>query len=217
MISTHEQILEKGQLYVGCRFPAKEDYRMQLCHFGLLIGQALAAYGARERFSVDFVCLPNGSSLNNNEDDNNAASSPHVEKKKKKWEVYAIEINLRSGGTTHPFETARLISDGYLDPHDGLLKVTVANSLESREEPRYYQASDNVIGARLVGKPLSEVCELLDSAGLGWNSQQKEGCLFYFTGALGSFGKLGMLSLASSPERATRQFNSAAELLKQQL
>ena len=32
------------------------------------------------------------------------------------WEPYAIELNLRKGGTTHPFLTLQFLTDGTYDP-----------------------------------------------------------------------------------------------------
>ncbi len=37
------------------------------------------------------------------------------------WEVYAIEINLRKGGTTHPFLTLQFLTDGAYDPEHGVV------------------------------------------------------------------------------------------------
>ena len=48
------------------------------------VGQRLMREGVLGRFAIDFVAV---------RDDQN------------RWHVYAIEINLRKGGTTHPFLT----------------------------------------------------------------------------------------------------------------
>jgi len=78
--STHEQILggPTAQVYKGCRFPAGEPYRLRLQEVGLRVGEALAGHGVMGRFSVDFLARPR-------DDD---------------WDVKALEINLRMGGTT---------------------------------------------------------------------------------------------------------------------
>merc|ERR1712100_126985 len=94
ILSTHEQILDpkNDSLYLGCHYPAKKPYRTQLAEYCRRIGSILAQKGALERFAVDFVVVPDDSYEN--------------------FKIYAIEINLRSGGTTHPCETARLICSG---------------------------------------------------------------------------------------------------------
>ena len=57
ILSTHDQILggPDGQIYLGCRFPADEAYRIRLQDLGLKVGRKLAEKGALERFGVDFV------------------------------------------------------------------------------------------------------------------------------------------------------------------
>ncbi|MFM6277666.1 MAG: carboxylate-amine ligase, partial [Dolichospermum sp.] len=100
ILSTHDQILggPDGQIYIGCRFPADENYRCELQELGLKVGQKLAEKGALERFAVDFVTVDKG----------------HGE-----WDIQAIEINLRKGGTTHPFMTLKLLTNGHYDLTDG--------------------------------------------------------------------------------------------------
>ena len=99
VLSTHEQILggAGGQTYLGCCFPAAEPYRVALMEHGLAVGRALAAEGALERFGVDFIARRFG----------------------ERWDLQAIEVNLRQGGTTHPFMALRAITAGRLDPATG--------------------------------------------------------------------------------------------------
>ena len=35
------------------------------------------------------------------------------------WDIQAIEINLRKGGTTHPFMTLKLLTNGHYDLNTG--------------------------------------------------------------------------------------------------
>ena len=102
IVSTHDQILggPDGQVYMGCYFPADDAYRLQLQDLGLKVGEALAARGAMERYSVDFI----------------AVQDPET----KAWTLHAIEINLRKGGTTHPFMTLKLLTNGTYDYSTGL-------------------------------------------------------------------------------------------------
>ena len=59
ILSTHDQILGGAdqQIYLGCRFPACEGYRLKLQELGLKVGQALAEKGAMERYGVDFITV----------------------------------------------------------------------------------------------------------------------------------------------------------------
>src|SRR6187551_338434 len=81
IMSTHDQVLggPHGQTYFGCHFPADPEYAAQIAAEGLKIGRRLAREGAIGRASVDFVAVRQGA----------------------RWDSYALEINLRCGGTTH--------------------------------------------------------------------------------------------------------------------
>src|SRR5262245_3659931 len=76
-ISTHDQILggPSGQVFLGCSFPAHDDYRLKIQETGLKIGEALANHGVVSRFASDFLVHREG---------------PDAE-----WKVTALEINLR--------------------------------------------------------------------------------------------------------------------------
>src|SRR4029078_11832081 len=83
LLSTHDQLLggPTGQSYLGCVFPADTAYGFQITHVAAYGGSSWAKEGVIGRFALDFVV---------------------VRAKNGKWEPYAIEINLRKGGTTHP-------------------------------------------------------------------------------------------------------------------
>ena len=61
IISTHDQILGglSGQVFLGCSFPAQDEYRLLVQDTGVKIGQVLARYGVVSRFSVDFLVYRN--------------------------------------------------------------------------------------------------------------------------------------------------------------
>ena len=83
LLSTHDQMLggPTGQIFLGARFPADTAYGPAIMRAAEKVGQRLAQEGVVGRFAVDFFVVRRGDH----------------------WEPYAIEINLRKGGTTHPF------------------------------------------------------------------------------------------------------------------
>jgi hypothetical protein len=83
VISTHDQEVggESGQVFLGAYFPAKEEYAIEIGEYGLKVAEALEKTGVMGRFAVDFISV----------------------KEEDGWKHYAIEINLRKGGTTHPY------------------------------------------------------------------------------------------------------------------
>jgi hypothetical protein len=101
LLSTHDQLLggPSGQTYLGCRFPADFGYARAITQEAAKIGARLAAEGVLGRFAVDFVVVRG----------NDGA-----------WTPFAIELNLRKGGTTHPFLTLQFLTDGSYDAATGL-------------------------------------------------------------------------------------------------
>ena len=68
------------------------------------------------RFAVDFVVV--------RDDDGD-------------WTPYAIELNLRKGGTTHPFLTLQFLTDGRYDAGTGLF-------LTPRGDEKHLVATDHL-------------------------------------------------------------------------
>ena len=101
-ISTHDQVLggPSGQVFLGCLFPAQDGYRRAITDEALKIGAVLGRRGVVSRFGVDFLAV-----------------REHPEDA---WTLYALEINLRMGGTTHPFLALQFLTGGRLDPETGL-------------------------------------------------------------------------------------------------
>ena len=97
LLSTHDQLLggTGGQSYLGCRFPADPAYAPMISREAKKVGTRLAKEGVLGRFAIDFVV---------------------VRSNKGAWQPYAIEVNLRKGGTTHPFLTLQFLTDGTYDP-----------------------------------------------------------------------------------------------------
>ena len=100
LLSTHDQLLggASGQSYLGCIFPADPAYSRLISEPAITIGERLAREGALGRFALDFVVM------------RDAAGD---------WSAYAIELNLRKGGTTHPFLTLQFLTDGSYDGASG--------------------------------------------------------------------------------------------------
>jgi hypothetical protein len=176
LISTHDQILggPSCQVYIGCRFPARDEYRIALQEAGTRVGHALAAHGVISRFGVDFLAHRNGS-----ED----------------WKLTALEINLRVVGTTHPFLALKFLSGGRLDAASGLFY-----SLGGRA--KYYIATDNLESESYRGLLPEDLVDILTVHQLHYDHRTESGVLFYLIGAMSEHGKLGMTAIANSHEEA---------------
>ncbi|MBR8829854.1 MAG: carboxylate-amine ligase [Chlorogloea purpurea SAG 13.99] len=187
ILSTHDQILggPDGQIYLGCRFPADTNYRLQLQELGLKVGQILAKKGAMERYGVDFI----------------AVRSPVTGE----WDLEAIEINLRKGGTTHPFMTLKLLTNGRYEEETGLFF--------SQEQAKYYISSDNLQKSQYRGLLPDDLMDIIAKHRLHFDSSSKTGTVFHLIGALSEFGKLGLTCIGNSWEEAEAIYQRVEEVL----
>ena len=188
IISTHDQILGgvDGQVYEGCYFPADADYRHELQEMGLKVGEVLAAKGAIERYGVDFITV----------------QDPHT----KRWDIQAIEINLRKGGTTHPFMTLRLLTNGRLDYDTG-------NFLSQQNQEKYYIATDNLHKPQYQGLLPNDLMDIIAQERLHFDSSSMTGTVFHLMGALSEFGKLGLTSIGNSLAEAKEIYDRVETVL----
>jgi hypothetical protein len=185
VVSTHDQILggPQSQVYLGCRFPADIEYRLAIQQNALRVGRVLAAKGVMGSFGIDFLVAPGHGG--------NA--------------VYLSEINLRMGGTTHPFWMARLATGGSYDASTGEL---VADG-----RPKRYVATDNLKEPSLVGCTPAEVIEAVDRAGLAFDTAGCTGITLHLLGALPGFGKMGATCIADTPVDAEVLYKELTTLL----
>ena len=190
ILSTHDQLLggPDGQIFLGCQFPAAEGYRHQLQDLGLEVGKNLAAKGVIERFGVDFIAVP---TTNGN------------------WDLQAIEINLRKGGTTHPFMTLKFLTNGYYHLDDGLF-------YSQQGKPKYYVASDNLQHAQYRGLLPTDLMDIIARNGLHFDTSTETGTVFHLMGCLSEFGKVGLTSIGNSIAEAQQIYQRVEEVLNKE-
>jgi hypothetical protein len=179
LLSTHDQILggPTGQIFLGCRFPADPGYRAVVEAQGMKAARALAAAGVIGRFGIDFICVKDHGG----------------------WQAHAIEINLRKGGTTHPFLTLQFLTDGHYDAARG-------GFFDARGRQFFYEATDNLESPRYRGLTPDDLIDLAVMNDLHYHAAAGEGVVFHLIGALSEFGKIGMVAVGPSPERARTLF-----------
>ncbi len=190
ILSTHDQILggAGGQIYLGCNFPAQAAYRLALQEMGRQVGEALAAKGALERFGVDFVVQ-------------------QIEKNGDRvWDIQAIEINLRKGGTTHPFMTLKFLTNGRYDRATGLF-------YSQQGRPKYYVASDNLQKPQYRGMLPNDLIDIIAHHRLHFDTSTETGTVFHLMGCLSEFGKLGLTSIGDSPHHAQEIYDEVINVL----
>jgi hypothetical protein len=188
LLSTHDQILggPSGQVYLGCRFPAADGYRREMQEAARRIGRVLAERSVVSRFGVDFFA---GRRAGSDE-----------------WELHALEINLRVGGTTHPFLALQFLTGGKLDPETGVFHSP--GGLE-----KHYRSTDNLQSPRYRGLCPEDLIDITTINRLHYSHGTETGILFHMIGALSQYGKVGLTAIGNSAEQAEKIYADALAVL----
>lgn len=189
VISTHDQELggEGNQVFLGAHFPAKTEYAKSIGEMGRAVGNALLGKGALGRFGLDFISVKEGDA----------------------WVHYAIEINLRKGGTTHPYLMLDYLTQGHYNEDTGI--YCMANG-----QPRFYFSSDNLFDTCYRGLTPHDLIDIAMLHELRYDGSTQEGVVFHLIGALSQYGKLGVVCIGDSPEKAQSYFNRTVEVLERE-
>ena len=190
VISTHDQLLggPSGQVFLGCHFPADAAYRLDIQHSAQRVAEQLAGRGVMGRFAIDYVSVqqPDGA-----------------------WRHHAIEINLRKGGTTHPFLTLKFLTDGSYDPESGLF-------YSQSGRPKYYFASDTVQSDAFRGLRPVDLMDIAVFHGLHFHGPSERGVVFHLISALSEFGKLGLVAIGDNPAQADFLYEQTLQVLREE-
>lgn len=190
LLSTHDQLLggPSGQSYLGCVFPADMAYAGLISQEAAKVGKRLAEEGVIGRFALDFVV---------------------VRSKHGKWDPYAIEINLRKGGTTHPFLTLQFLTDGTYNPETGIF--TAPNG-----QQKFFVASDHVESPRYRSLTPDDLFDIVVRHNLHFDQTCQTGIVFHMMSALGELGRTGMTAVGNSHEDAKATYERAVAVLDQE-
>lgn len=197
IISTHDQIMggEDGQVFLGCRFPAAPPFQAMLHSGGLKIGKRLAQEGLVERVSIDYMAVPSipeqPVGINN------------------PWKLYAIEINMRKGGTTHPLRSLQFLTGGHYNPNTGLFTTP-------RGSTKYYVASDNLISEKYKRLLPEDLIDIITYAKLHFNSTTNTGVIFHMIGAVSQYGKFGVTCIGNTPTEAQDFYDKTVRIIQQE-
>ena len=186
VLSTHDQILggDDGQVFMGSRFPANPEYAVQISRSARKVGELLAERGIIGRFAIDFM-------MTTAQDG---------------WQDHAIELNLRKGGTTHPFLTLQFLTDGTYDEASG-------HFLAPSGKRKFYVASDHL---EIDGLKRFTPQDLIDIAlmhGLHFNQATQTGSVFYMLSAVPTHGFVGVTSVGDSPDEAQERYDAVVSTL----
>ena len=148
------------------------------------IAEVLKKEGVLGRFGIDFISV----------------------KEETGWKHYAIEINLRKGGTTHPFLMLQFLTNGNYDETTGVFETPNKQQL-------FYFASDNVQNDTYKGLTPQDLIDIAMFHGLHYDGAAQRGVMFHMIGALSQYGKMGIVCIADSPEEAFSLYTKTIEVL----
>jgi hypothetical protein len=130
------------------------------------IGAVLAGKGVLGRFAVDFVVVRDGEG----------------------WRSDAIEINLRKGGTTHPFLTLQFLTDGRYEAEG-------ARFLTPTGAERHLVATDHLEDPILSGLRVEDLFDLVACTGMHFDQSRQSGVVFHMISSLTECGTVGMTAI----------------------
>lgn len=186
ILSTHDQILggPTGQSYLGARFPADPAYATAITAEAEKVGRVLAGKGVLGRFALDFVVVRQGTD----------------------WQTQAIEINLRRGGTTHPFLTLQFLTDGVYVHEEGRFRTPSGAE-------RHLVATDHLEDEALRGLDVDDLFDLVARAGLHFDQSRQTGVVFHMISSITECGRVGMTAIGDTPDSAQDVFDRAESAL----
>jgi hypothetical protein len=187
LLSTHDQLLggPTGQKYLGCEFPADPAYARDISEHAMSIGRRLAALGVLGRFAVDFVVVRDTDG---------------------DWASYAIEINLRKGGTTHPFLTLQFLTDGRYDGETGVFRTPAGDR-------KHLVATDHLESESLKALSIDDLFDIVARHRLHFDQSRQSGVVFHMLSCLTEHGRVGLTAVGDSPEEAQALYERASECL----
>jgi PGM1 C-terminal domain len=175
ILSTHDQVLggAHAQKYFGCHFPADPQYAAALATEGLKVGRRLAREGVIGRCAIDFVTVPRDGG----------------------WQVYALEINLRCGGTTHPFFTLQALTDGRYDPLGAEYRT-------GNGRLKHYAATDHLAGEGYATLTPDDLLDVAERHTIGWDADTETGVALHLVSALAAAGWVGLTAIGDTLDGA---------------
>lgn len=176
LLSTHDQILDgpSGQRFAGCRFPADPAYAATVSVLARQIAEQLADLGVIGPLAVDFLM---------------------ARERQGRWRPFALEVNLRMGGTTHPYRTLTGLTDGTYDPE-------TATFTTRRGDSRHYVAIDHLEIPQLQALGHAGLLARAMRQDLRFDHKRGRGVVFHMLTSIEPLATVGVTAIADSPASA---------------
>ncbi len=100
----------------------------------------------------------------------------------------------------------QFLTDGDYDYENGLY-------LTANRQTRYYFCSDNLKSDKYIGITPPDLIDIAMMHNLHYDGTSQEGVMFHLIGALSQYGKLGVVCIGSTPERAKNFYEQTVKVL----
>ena len=186
LLSTHDQVLggASGQSYLGCVFPADPAYSRKIAEDALPVARRLAELGVLGRFAIDFV----------------------VAESDGEWSSYAIELNLRKGGTTHPFLTLQFLLGGSYDAEEGVFTTTSGDR-------KHLVATDHLESPALTTLREEDLFDIVVRHDLHFDQATQTGVVLHMISSLTELGRIGLTAVGNTAGQAWDLHRRAEQVL----
>jgi hypothetical protein len=186
LTSSHDEVRggEHGLSPKGCAFPADDRWRLPVQDASLRVARQLAAASVVSRLSVEFLVIPEAGGAR----------------------LVASDVNLGVGGSTHPLLAVRFLSGGRLDPQTGLF-------LAPSGRAKFYRATDDLVSPAYRGLSPIDLIELLTLHHLNYSAHTESGVLCYMLGGISEVGRIGLVAIGGSRDRANEIFRNTVATL----
>ena len=179
VMSTHDQVLGglHGHTYFGCHFPADSEYAERIAAESLKVGRRLAREGVIGRAAVDFAAVKHGDG----------------------WRPYALEINLRCGGTTHPLFALTTLTDGVYDPLAAEYRTRLGDI-------KHYAATDHLDSPAYRSLTPDDLLDVVAERRLGWDAERETGVVLHMISAIAVAGRIGVTAIGDTLDEARSHY-----------
>ncbi len=160
-LATHDQVLD-GTVYTGVHFPARGEYRREIVKVGMKIARTICNMGAIGVVAFDLLAVY----------------------REGKWNIYAIEINARKGGTNHTYMWAKYLTNSVFHPERGMLVCDKGDVV-------YRGTEDFTKESRLGDVDLKKFLKAFCQSGLDFDHNTKQGVFIHMLSSLKSAGTFG--------------------------
>ena len=122
------------------------------------------------------------------------------------WDSYAIEVNLRKGGTTHPFLTLQFLTNGRYDSRTGLFTTPAGRE-------KHLVATDHLEDASLRGLRIHDLFDIVARTGLHFDPAGQTGVVFHMISSVTEAGRIGMTAVGDTAAKAQEEYDRAERVL----